>query len=285
MTLNRVKLIVVRHKAMTAVAAAVVVLGAALGILLGSGLVMAEPDPLALYSGSLRAEGVPLVSSVLKEGSSGARLEVTLTVAAADDSITAQDKENQHTVIRQAALLKARGLSVDEVALTLVDSSGRVVYVMERPLDEGIPPREEVAAPDATALTLKQAEESLLSDYDLSGLRLRAVRDSQTADGGLVLTVSLVAVDREAAGKSLERLLMNFRWDLPGRLQAESLPVPAVIKFNVLDESGAPLVMYTADLELNHDSGWFAPGMPRPGLHPYGPPSSSVPAADGEEGS
>ncbi len=186
-----------------------------------------------------------------------------------------EDKANQHRALRDAALFKERGLQVDEVAVVFVDATGCVILSMERPLDEGIAVDGAPGDAAAAAELVEMVRDAVAHDYDLAGISACNVTMGTLEDGAETLTLSMVAGDLADAAESLRAFLGSFRWDMPALWAARSVRGPAVIQINVDDMSGAPLVRYTADLQLQHDSGWFAPGMPTPGPGPYVPPASS----------
>lgn len=276
MKLNRVKSNLWKHKRITLAVGAAVLATVILGVVLRTGPVMAGGDALSLYKEAMAEQGLPVMSTQVVAGAAGSRLEVVLQSQSRTGSVSPDDKENQHRILRSAALFKAKGLDVDEVALDVLAPDGTPILTMERPLEEGIPvPSSTEQRADPSAV-VRMVKEVLAREGHLDGLTVRSVEVHTLPDGAQALLIVTEADAPDDASASMQEFLGNLRWVFAGMWSAEIGPMPPVICVHVDDAAGNPLVRYISDTQLQQDSGWFAPGMATPGPRPYEPPEAGV---------
>lgn len=276
MKLNRVKSNLWKHKRITLAVGAAVVAAVILGVVLRTGPVMAGGDALSLCKQAMAEQGLPVISTEVVVGDAGPRLEVVLQSESRTGSVSPEDKESQHRILRNAALFKAKGLDVDEVALEVLDPDGKSILVMERPLEEGISASSSTEQLPDPSVVVGMTTEVLEREGNLDGLTVRSVEVQTLPDGAQALLVAMEADDPADASDSLQEFLGDLRWVFAGMWSAEIGPVPPVICVHVNDVAGNPLVRYISDRQLQQDSGWFAPGMATPGPRPYEPPQAGV---------
>lgn len=236
-------------------------------VFVGVALAQAEKDLFSLLEQSLETRGLPLISLTAEDSEGLARISAVVQSESSGSSVTADDKTAEEKILRATALSKAKGLVVDELAFTVLNTEGKVIFTMVRPLDVPLDPVWD-KAPTMAGTDVEQAARDIIEkDFDLTGLKPAGLGLSAVDDGMRSLDMAFVVTDQKVGLENLARFLFGF-YSRMDNLSLEQGAKVGVIHIDADDEAGNPLVRYTIDLQLQHAQGWFAPGTVLPGPSP-----------------
>jgi len=239
----------------------ILIIGAALvllalpGILFGSG-VMAQPDDLSTVVDRLITQGVPVVSSANSEG----QVEITLKSASATEVGTPDDPLLISRTEREIVLAKSRGLDVQSLKLSVVNSQGELLATGWVPLDQTLDLAWLRPAPLEDSAAEASVRDQIAKETTLTGVSLDTLVVGSEADGSRVLTLELSTSDEKAANQSWADFMIRLYRMVNDTNAAQQAQI-SLVRVDLSDEGSRPLFRYVYDVQRDNQSWWQAPDM------------------------
>ncbi len=215
-----------------------------------------QSEVIGAAMAGLTKQGVPVQSWSLD----GTTLTVSLQSASATDVGTPDDPMYLSLVQREAFLAKSRGMNLSCLQLDVTNTLGKVLFagniVLDKVLDasswstaKALPATDTVAALGAAL-----AEKTDLADLALGPISL-------TEDSGpREIHLTAVAADAKAANLSTASLMLNLH-NAIDEMNASSDAQIALVRLDITDNDGEPLLKWIYDAQRGAQDWWQAPGM------------------------
>jgi len=245
-----------RHKKIILLgsAAFLVVVGASLGMFLGTGSAVSA-GPVASIQTALQSQGLPIAGVTQNPVTNS--LNVVIQSQAGGSPA---DAWANALVAREANFQAQSGvLSADTVNVTIVDGQGKTLYQWSGPV---VPtPRPALKTVDLTALD--SLRPTLTSEAQGAGAALQSLTISSDPNQGTVVDAEVTV--SAAAGAARDTAIKWSTLGLLGTIRdyadgAGALNVD-LYKIDIQDANGASLVAYVVDPTAKTVRAWMAPGV------------------------